>query len=100
MIHTWYGGNEAGNALADVIFGKISPSGKLPVTFLDRLEDLPSFLSFGSDNGKLYYNEGIFVGYRYFDTVGRDVAFRFGYVPFFSVNFIYWGAVFHSVNKC
>ena len=44
MIHSWYGGNESGNALADVIFGKANPSGKLPMTFPDRLENTASFL--------------------------------------------------------
>ncbi|KAH7386188.1 glycoside hydrolase superfamily [Cadophora sp. MPI-SDFR-AT-0126] len=79
MIHSWYGGNESGNALADVIFGKTNPSGKLPMTFPDRLENTASFLTFGSDNGKARYDEGIFVGYRYHDTVGRGVAFPFGH---------------------
>jgi len=78
MIHSWYGGNESGNALADVIFGKANPSGKLPMTFPDRLENTASFLTFGSDNGKARYDEGIFVGYRYHDAVGRGVAFAFG----------------------
>ncbi|KAL2065606.1 hypothetical protein VTL71DRAFT_3276 [Oculimacula yallundae] len=79
MIHTWYGGNESGNALADIIFGKANPSGKLPMTFPDRLEDTASFLTFGSDNGQARYDEGIFVGYRYHDAVGREVAFPFGH---------------------
>lgn len=78
MIHSWYGGNESGNALADVIFGKANPSGKLPMTFPDRLENTASFLTFGSDNGKARYDEGIFVGYRYHDAVARGVVFPFG----------------------
>ncbi|PVH79344.1 glycoside hydrolase family 3 protein [Cadophora sp. DSE1049] len=78
MIHSWYGGNESGNALADVIFGKANPSGKLPMTFPDRLESTACFLKFGTDNGKARYDEGIFVGYRYYDTVSRGVAFPFG----------------------
>lgn len=78
MIHSWYGGNECGNALADIIFGKANPSGKLPMTFPDRLEDTSSFLTFGSDNGKARYDEGIFVGYRWHDAVGRGAAFPFG----------------------
>lgn len=78
MIHSWYGGNESGNALADVIFGKANPSGKLPMTFPDRLENTASFLTFGSDNGKARYDEGIFVGYRFHDAVSRGVLFPFG----------------------
>ncbi|KAH7120656.1 glycoside hydrolase superfamily [Dactylonectria macrodidyma] len=79
ILHSWYGGNEAGNAVADVVFGKVNPSGKLPVTFPSRLEDGPTFLSFGSDNGRIYYAEDIFVGHRWFETRGIDVAFPFGH---------------------
>ncbi|KAH7303487.1 glycoside hydrolase superfamily [Stachybotrys elegans] len=79
IVHSWYGGNEAGNAVADVIFGKVNPSGKLPVTFQKRLEDGPSALSFGSDNGRIYYAEDVFVGYRWFEARNIDVAFPFGH---------------------
>ncbi|KAJ0421832.1 putative beta-glucosidase K [Aspergillus carlsbadensis] len=79
ILHSWYGGNEAGNAVADVIFGKVNPSGKLPVTFPDRLEDGPTFLSFGSDNGRVYYAEDVFVGHRWFEARGIEVAFPFGH---------------------
>ncbi|KAI8313039.1 putative beta-glucosidase K [Colletotrichum sp. SAR11_59] len=79
MIHSWYGGNEAGNAVADVLFGRINPSGKLPMTFPDRLEDNPAFLSFGSDNGKVHYSEGVFVGYRWYETRRITPAFPFGH---------------------
>ncbi|GJC99084.1 betaglucosidase [Colletotrichum higginsianum] len=65
LLHSWYGGNEAGNAVADVIFGRINPSGKLPMTFPARLEDNPAFLGFGSDNGKVHYSEDVFVGYKW-----------------------------------
>uniref|UniRef100_L2FQX0 beta-glucosidase n=1 Tax=Colletotrichum fructicola (strain Nara gc5) TaxID=1213859 RepID=L2FQX0_COLFN len=73
------GGNEAGNAVADVLFGRINPSGKLPMTFPDRLEDNPAFLSFGSDNGKVHYSEGVFVGYRWYETRRIMPAFPFGH---------------------
>ncbi|KAF4978163.1 hypothetical protein FZEAL_5408 [Fusarium zealandicum] len=79
ILHSWYGGNEAGNAVADVIFGKVNPSGKLPMTFPSRLEDGPTFLSFGSDNGRIYYAEDIFVGYRWFEARDAAVAFPFGH---------------------
>ncbi|KAH7349654.1 glycoside hydrolase superfamily [Plectosphaerella cucumerina] len=79
ILHSWYGGNEAGNAVADVVFGKINPSGKLPVTFQERLEDGPSALSFGSDNGRVYYAEDVFVGHRWFEARKIDVAFPFGH---------------------
>ncbi|KAF5024520.1 hypothetical protein F66182_3460 [Fusarium sp. NRRL 66182] len=79
IIHSWYGGNEAGNAIADVVFGKVNPSGKLPITFPNRLQDGPSFLSFGSDNGRIYYSEDVFVGHRWFEARGIDTAFPFGH---------------------
>lgn len=78
MVHSWYGGNEAGNAVADVLFGRINPSGKLPMTFPARLEDNPAFLGFGSDNGSVEYSEGVFVGYRWYEARGMEVAFPFG----------------------
>ncbi|KAF5547604.1 beta-glucosidase [Fusarium phyllophilum] len=79
ILHSWYGGNEAGNAVADVVFGKVNPSGKLPITFLNRLQDGPTFLSFGSDNGRIYYSEDVFVGHRWFDSRGIEPAFEFGH---------------------
>ncbi|KAF4341952.1 beta-glucosidase [Fusarium beomiforme] len=79
ILHSWYGGNEAGNAVADVVFGKVNPSGKLPMTFPSRLQDGPSFLSFGSDNGRVYYSEDVFVGHRWFDARGIEPAFAFGH---------------------
>ncbi|OHW91882.1 beta-glucosidase k [Colletotrichum incanum] len=79
MLHSWYGGNEAGNAVADVVFGRINPSGKLPMTFPARLEDNPAFLGFGSDNGKVYYSEDIFVGYKWYEKRRMEVAFPFGH---------------------
>ncbi|KAM0234988.1 hypothetical protein ACHAP5_009850 [Fusarium lateritium] len=79
ILHSWYGGNEAGNAIADVVFGKVNPSGKLPMTFPSRLQDGPSFLSFGSDNGRIYYADDVFVGHRWFEARGMEVAFPFGH---------------------
>ncbi|KAM0324743.1 hypothetical protein ACHAPQ_008241 [Fusarium lateritium] len=79
ILHSWYGGNEAGNAVADVVFGMVNPSGKLPMTFPSRLQDGPSFLSFGSDNGRIYYADDVFVGHRWFEARGVEVAFPFGY---------------------
>jgi len=82
LLQAFYGGNELGNGLADVIFGKVNPSGKLALTFPKRLEDTPSYPSFG-DKGEVYgrilYNEGIYVGYRSYEK--RDLAplFCFGH---------------------
>ncbi|GAA5990718.1 hypothetical protein JCM10908_003203 [Rhodotorula pacifica] len=82
LVQTFFGGNELGNGLADVLFGKVNPSGKLPLTFGKRLEDNPSFHSFGitSDTpGKVVYSEGIYVGYRHYDRARLAPAFPFGH---------------------
>lgn len=75
-------GMEGGNALADVIGGKVTPSGKLTDTWAFRYEDYPNALTFSHMNGdvnKERYTEGIYVGYRYFDTFGVPVRYGFGY---------------------
>ncbi|KAL1680722.1 glycoside hydrolase family 3 protein [Schizophyllum commune] len=82
LLQAFYGGNEVGTGLADVLFGNVNPSGKLALTFPKRLEDNPSHLFFGNQGetpGRVLYNEGIYVGYRGFEK--RDLAplFPFGY---------------------
>ena len=74
----WQGGMESGNAIADVLTGKISPCGKLSDTVARRYEDYPSSANFG---GKEFneYAEGIYVGYRYFDRHPEKVLYPFGY---------------------
>ncbi|BGP25151.1 hypothetical protein JCM10295v2_004071 [Rhodotorula toruloides] len=82
LVHTFFGGNELGNGLADVLFGKVCAAGRLPLTFPVRLEDNPSFNSFGvtSDTpGKVFYGEGIYVGYRHYDRLKLAPAFPFGF---------------------
>ncbi|KAM0749713.1 glycoside hydrolase family 3 protein [Meredithblackwellia eburnea MCA 4105] len=82
IVQAFFGGNELGNGLADVLFGKFNPSGKLPLTFPVRLEDNPSFNSFGitSDTpGKTFYGEGIFIGYRHYQRSQIAPLFPFGY---------------------
>jgi beta-glucosidase len=81
IIQAWYPGMEGGKALAEIIFGKVDPSGKLPMTFPKKLEDNPTarFDSYpGKDNFE-YYNEGLFVGYRYYDSYHVDPQFCFGH---------------------
>ncbi len=81
IVQTWYLGSEAGNALADVLFGDVTPSGKLPFTFPVRLQDVPAHAlsaKFPND-GKTYYHEGIFVGYRGYEHNGTEVLFPFGH---------------------
>ncbi|KAH8830267.1 glycoside hydrolase family 3 protein [Flagelloscypha sp. PMI_526] len=82
LVHAFYGGNELGNGLADVLFGRVNPSGKLSLTFPKRLEDSPAQPSFGDrgqEAGKILYNEGIFVGYRGFEIRELAPLFPFGY---------------------
>ena len=55
VVHAWYLGNATGDAIADVLFGKVNPSGKLPLTFPARLEDVPSFGHFNVDDGKVLH---------------------------------------------
>ncbi|HEX7574032.1 MAG TPA: glycoside hydrolase family 3 C-terminal domain-containing protein [Bacteroidota bacterium] len=79
IVQAWFGGQEEGNALADVLFGDVNPSGKLPVTFLKAWEDTPALASYPGREGKTEYTEGIFVGYRYFDREKKEVLFPFGH---------------------
>src|SRR6266571_4492121 len=79
VMQAWYPGQECGNAIADVLFGDTNPSGKLPQTFPARLEDNPAYLNFPGENGKVYYGEGLFVGYRYYDKKKIAPLFPFGF---------------------
>jgi len=81
VIQAWYGGMEAGLAIADIILGNVNPSGKLPITFPKYLSDSPAHKSEKTYPGddKVYYDEGIFVGYRHFDTKNIEPLFPFGY---------------------
>lgn len=75
-------GNESGNALADVLTGKVNPGGRLTDTWAKRYEDNPASETFGANDGDTLqedYREDIFVGYRYFDTFGIEPLYPFGY---------------------
>ena len=97
LLHCWYLGSEAGTALTNVLTGKVSPSGKLPVTFAQKLEDYP-FARFGKEawpgitgvkaepnsageipKSQVYYKEDVFVGYRGFDKYKTKPLFPFGF---------------------
>jgi beta-glucosidase len=78
-VHAWYGGNETGNGIADVLFGDVNPSGKLPLTFPKQVQDNPAFLNYSSENGVVVYGENVYVGYRYYQAVGRDPLYHFGH---------------------
>jgi beta-glucosidase len=79
VLEIWYPGQELGNALADVLFGDVNPSGKLPTTFPKRIEDNPAYLNYPGENGEVLYGEGIFVGYRYYDRKRIEPRFAFGH---------------------
>ncbi len=83
VMHCWYLGSEAGNALVNVLFGKVNPSGKLPVTFAQKYEDYP-YVQYGAEaypgvNKQVTYKEDIFVGYRGFERNKVKALFPFGY---------------------
>lgn len=79
ILQSWFGGNETGNAIADVLFGDVCPSGKLPLSFPERVQDNPAFLNYRSDRGRVLYGEDVFVGYRWYEAVGRGVRWPFGH---------------------
>lgn len=84
VIQAWFPGQEAGNAIADIISGAVNPSGRLPVSFPKRLEDAPAFGNFpGEKKGDqltVRYEEGVFVGYRHYDRIAQEkVQFPFGF---------------------
>ncbi len=79
ILQAFYYGQEGGNAVADVLFGKTSPSGKLPATFPRRWEDSPAFGHYPGDGKTVEYAEGIFVGYRWFDAKNIEPLFPFGF---------------------
>ena len=81
IIEAWYAGLEGGNAIADILFGDINPSGKLPITFPKKLSDSPAHASPRTYPGdeEVCYDEGIFVGYRHFDKKNIEPLFPFGH---------------------
>ncbi len=85
VVQGWYGGSESGHIIADVLFGEVNPSGKLPMTFAKELTDYAAHASndsavYPGKNGDVIYSEGLNVGYRYTDRLKKDrVNFPFGH---------------------
>lgn len=81
ILEAWYPGEEDGNAVADVLFGDVNPSGKLPLTFPASLRDVPANTpeQYPGVNGVATYSEGVFVGYRHYDRNNIAPAFPFGF---------------------
>lgn len=93
IVEAWFGGSEAGNALADVLFGKVNPSGKLPFTFPAKLEDNGAHALGAYDPSavSVEYKEGIYVGYRWADKMQVKPLFAFGHGLSYT-DFSYGGA--------
>ena len=79
VVQAWFPGQECGNSVADVLFGIVNPSGKLTQTYPLRLEDNPTFINYPGDNGRVYYGEGIYIGYRYYEKKDVKTLFPFGF---------------------
>ena len=79
VLECWLSGQAAGTAVADLLLGTANPSGRLAETLPLRLEDTPSYLNFPGEAGHVRYGEGVFVGYRGYDALERDVSYPFGH---------------------
>ena len=79
VLECWLAGQATGSALADVLTGAVNPSGRLAETIPLRLADCPAYLNFPGEEGHVRYGEGVFVGYRGYDGLDRQVAYPFGH---------------------
>jgi beta-glucosidase len=79
VLEGWMMGQAGGGALADILFGRVNPCGKLAETFPLRLSDTPAHLNWPGGAGKVQYGEGLFIGYRYYDAKELPVLFPFGH---------------------
>ncbi len=79
IVEAYLGGQAVGAATVDILFGKVNPSAKLPESFPYKLEDNPSYLYYLGEGDRVEYREGVFVGYRYYDTKKIEVRFPFGF---------------------
>lgn len=79
VLEAYLGGQAVGSAVVNVLFGKVNPSGHLPETFPLRLQDTPCYLTYGGENDRSEYTEGVYVGYRYYTSREMPVLFPFGH---------------------
>lgn len=79
IVETYLAGEAVGEATWDILMGKVNPSGKLSESFPLRLQDNPTYGTFGRGHDEEEYHEGIFVGYRYYDLHEMPVRFPFGH---------------------
>src|SRR5258706_5554416 len=100
LIEAWYPGEQGGNALAEILFGEVNPSGQLPVTFERNAKDNPTFNNYypAKDTKKVVYQEGVFIGYRGYEHDKITPRFPFGYGLSYT-RFIYGGLRILPVNN-
>ncbi|KAJ4488261.1 glycoside hydrolase family 3 protein [Lentinula aciculospora] len=79
ILQTWYLGNEVGNAIADVLFGRVNPSGRLPLTFPTKIQDIAAYPNLRSEEGKIHYREDLMVGYKHHIKHEIEPLFCFGH---------------------
>ena len=79
IVEAYLCGEGSGGAVCDVLYGKVNPCGKLAETFPKKLSDNPSYLNFPGEGDKVYYREGMFIGYRYYDKKELEPLFPFGF---------------------
>jgi beta-glucosidase len=81
ILHAWYPGMEGGRVIGEILFGLVNPSGKLPISIEKRWEDSPAYGNYDETraSGKVFYHEGLFVGYRHFDKNNLEPQFAFGH---------------------
>ena len=84
ILQSWFPGQEYGNALADIIFGKNSPSGKLPTTYPKKISDTPAFLHYPGENLQMDYKEKLLTGYKWYEKKNIEPLFAFGHGLSFS----------------
>ena len=79
ILQCWFPGQEFGNSLADILFGTVNPSGKLPTTFPKKLSDTPAFPTYPGKDMQMDYEEGLFIGYRWYEREAIEPLFPFGH---------------------
>ncbi|WP_448058581.1 beta-glucosidase [Cellulomonas hominis] len=79
ILQTWLPGQAGAGAVVDVLFGRANPSGRLAETFPVALTDTPGYVTFPGERGTVTYGEGVFIGYRWYDTLARAVRYPFGH---------------------
>ncbi|KAJ5566911.1 Glycoside hydrolase superfamily [Penicillium sp. DV-2018c] len=79
IVQAWYGGNETGHGIADVLTGEVNPCAKLPLSWPVDVKHNPAYLNFASVGGRVLYGEDIYAGYRFYEKTEREVLFPFGH---------------------